>query len=144
MGRKLRDWQTAGVRTRLQRVLLEQLSDAGHLDWSRVFLDRAAVAAKTGAEIGPNLTDRGKPGTERHLVAGRKGTLLGVRLSPADRHDSMMLASTLDAMPSVRQGRGRPRKQLDKLHVNKAYDLLPLPERMPDTCHQVPQFAGEV
>jgi transposase len=32
--RRLRDWQTAGVWTKLHRVLLERLSDAGQLDWS--------------------------------------------------------------------------------------------------------------
>jgi transposase len=47
--RRLRDWQEAGVWTRLHRVLLERLSDAGHLDWSRASLDSASVAAKKGA-----------------------------------------------------------------------------------------------
>jgi IS5 family transposase len=34
----------------------------------------------------------------------------------------MMLASTLDAVPGVRHGRGRPRKRPRKLHADKAYD----------------------
>lgn len=51
-----------------------------------------------------------------------RGTPLGVRLSPANRHDSMMLASTLDAVPGVRHGRGRPRRRPRKLHADKAYD----------------------
>lgn len=46
--RRLRDGQTAGVWTRLHRVLLERLSDAGQLDWSRASLDSTAVAAKKG------------------------------------------------------------------------------------------------
>ena len=46
--RRLRDWQTAGVWTTLHRVLLERLSNAGHLDWSRASLDSAAVPAKRG------------------------------------------------------------------------------------------------
>ena len=33
-----------------------------------------------------------------------------------------MLALTLDAVPGVRRGRGRPRKRPDKLHADKAYD----------------------
>ena len=33
-----------------------------------------------------------------------------------------MLASSLDAVPSVRRGRGRPRKRPKKLHADKAYD----------------------
>lgn len=45
-----------------------------------------------------------------------------MRLSPANRHDSLLLAPTLDAVPGVRHGRGRPRKRPDKLHADKAYD----------------------
>ena len=55
-------------------------------------------------------------------MVDRRGTPLGLRLSAANRHDSMMLASTLDAVPGVRHGRGRPRKRPDKLHADKAYD----------------------
>lgn len=55
-------------------------------------------------------------------MVDRKGTPLGVQLSPANRHDSLMLAPTLDAVPGVRHGRGRPRKRPDKLHADKAYD----------------------
>ena len=40
--------QEAGVWARLHRVLLEQLTDAGHLDWSRAALDSASVPAKRG------------------------------------------------------------------------------------------------
>ncbi|ONH81067.1 IS5 family transposase, partial [Roseomonas mucosa] len=54
---------------------------------------------KGGAETGPNPTDRGKPGTKRHLVTDARGTPLGLTLSGANRHDSMMLAPTLDAVP---------------------------------------------
>ncbi|ALN74903.1 hypothetical protein M673_19440 (plasmid) [Aureimonas sp. AU20] len=66
--------------------------------------------------------DRGKPGTKRHIVTDRQGTLLGLTLSGANRNDSMMLAPTLDAVPSVRNGRGRPRRRPIKLHADKAYD----------------------
>jgi transposase len=50
-----------------------------------------------------------------------RGTPLGVTLSPANRHDSKMLAATLDAVPPVRRGRGRPRRRPDKLHADKGY-----------------------
>lgn len=55
-------------------------------------------------------------------MVDRAGTPLGVALSGANRHDSRMLAPTLDAVPGVRQGRGRPRRRPDKLHADKAYD----------------------
>jgi transposase len=47
--RRLRDWQAAGVWTRLHRILLERLADADQLDWSRAALDSCAIAAKKGA-----------------------------------------------------------------------------------------------
>ena len=52
-----------------------------------------------------------------------EGTPLGLTLSPANRHDSTMLAPTLDAVPPVRSGRrGRPRRRPGKLHADKGYD----------------------
>ncbi len=42
---------------------------------------------------------------------------------PANQHDSQMLASVLDAIPALRNGRrGRPRQRPDKLHADKGYD----------------------
>jgi transposase len=60
--RRLRDWQDAGIWAGLHRVLLERLSDAGHLDWSRAALDSAAVAAKRGAP---------RPARTRRIAANR-------------------------------------------------------------------------
>ena len=52
-----------------------------------------------------------------------RGTPLGVVLSGANRHDSMMLEAALGVIPGVRSGRrGRPRHQPKKLHADKGYD----------------------
>jgi transposase len=84
---------------------------------------RQRAREKGGTATGPNPTDRGRPGTKRHLVTDARGTPLGVALSGANRHDSAMLAPTLDAIPPVRSGRrGRPRRRPAKLHADKAYD----------------------
>ena len=48
--RRLRDWQEAGVRRELHRVLLDRLGKADAIDWSRASLDSASVAAKRGAK----------------------------------------------------------------------------------------------
>ena len=66
--------------------------------------------------------DRGKAGTKRHLVVDGEGTPLGLTISGANRHDSRMLAPTLDAVPPVRGRQGRPRCRPDKLHADKAYE----------------------
>ena len=43
--RRLKEWQEAGVWDALHRVLLERLSQAGVLDWSRAALDSSSVRA---------------------------------------------------------------------------------------------------
>ena len=84
---------------------------------------RVCPSQKRGSATGPNPTDRGKPGTKRHLVTDARGTPLGFRLTGANRHDSVMMAATLDAIPPLRTSRrGRPRRRPGKLHADKAYD----------------------
>jgi len=46
--RRLREWQAAGVWERLHRLVLDELSDADVLDWSRACIDGVAVRAKRG------------------------------------------------------------------------------------------------
>jgi transposase len=46
-----------------------------------------------------------------------------VTLSGANRHDSIILAATLDAIPGVRrEGPGRPRRRPERLHADKGCD----------------------
>jgi transposase len=47
--RRLHDWNEAGVWERLHQVLLDELQDAGQLDWSRAVVDSSHVRAKGGA-----------------------------------------------------------------------------------------------
>jgi transposase len=46
--RRLRDWQEMGVWDRLHRALLDRLSRAEQIDWSRAALDTSSVPAKKG------------------------------------------------------------------------------------------------
>ncbi len=47
--RRLHEWNEAGVWQRLHHVLLDELQDAGQLDWSRAAVDSSHVRAKRGA-----------------------------------------------------------------------------------------------
>src|SRR5690348_14533387 len=60
--RRLRDWQRAGVWTRLERELLNRLGDADAIDWSRAALDSTTVPAKRGAK---------RPGRLQRIAANR-------------------------------------------------------------------------
>ena len=46
--RRLRYWTAAGVWPRLHKVLLQELHDAGGVDWSRAVIDSASVRALFG------------------------------------------------------------------------------------------------
>ena len=53
----------------------------------------------------------------------RGGITLASLLSGANRHDSVVFAELLDAIPPIRQPNGRRRKRPGKLHADKAYDI---------------------
>ncbi len=76
---------------------------------------------KGGAATGPNPTDRGKPGTKRHLVVDRAGIPLAEFITAANVNEVTLLAELLDAVPPVRGKAGRPRRRPDKLHADKGY-----------------------
>ncbi len=77
---------------------------------------------KGGAATGPNPTDRGRPGTKRHLVTDRRGIPLAFLLTGANVNDSVPFEPPLNAMPPVSGKRRHPRRRPDKLHADKAYD----------------------
>jgi len=60
--RRLRDWQAAGIWDRLHRTLLERLSTADQIDWSRASIDAGSVPAPGGAK---------KPARIQRIAANR-------------------------------------------------------------------------
>lgn len=78
---------------------------------------------KGGELVGPNPTDRGKPGTKRHILTERGGLPLVALLSGANRHDSVVFETVLDAIPPIRQPNRRRRMRPGTLHADKAYDI---------------------
>lgn len=78
---------------------------------------------KGGDETGPNPSDRGKPGTKRHLVVDRNGIPLNITITGANRHDSMVFEELIDGIKPIKRPKGRPRKRPEKLHADKAYDI---------------------
>ena len=66
---------------------------------------------------GPNLTDRGKVGIKRITLVDAGGPPLGVVSAPANRHDSPLLAPTLDLL----KGLG-PLQETTFVHPDAGYD----------------------
>jgi len=98
--RRLRNWQRAGVWKRLHQAVLQRLQDAGRIDWERASLDSASVPAPWGEATGKDPTNRGKPGTTRHVTMDRNGVPLAVTISGANMQDSKWLEK-----PSMRPQR---------------------------------------
>ncbi|AGW40707.1 transposase [Leifsonia xyli subsp. cynodontis DSM 46306] len=122
--RRLREWSEAGAWDALRKIMLDELGQAGMIDWSRTCLDSVSVRAKRGGDLtGPNPTDRGKRGTKYHVLTDRNGLPLHVEISGANRHDSMLVEPVLDNITAIKGvGRGRPRRRPVIFHADKAYD----------------------
>jgi transposase len=71
--------------------------------------------------VGPNPTDRGKPGTKDHVVSDRQGIPLVSLETAANVNEGTVLLDAIDAIPPIKRPRGRPRRRPAKLHADKAY-----------------------
>ena len=74
-----------------------------------------------GVLTGPNPTDRAKKGTKRHLLVDGKGTPLAVRITGANRNESLEAMNLVDDIPPIRGKRGRPRRKPKALYGDRQY-----------------------
>jgi transposase len=74
-----------------------------------------------GVLTGKNPTDRGKKGTKRHLLVDGKGTPLAVRLTGANRNESLEAMYLVDDIPPICGRRGRPRRKPKALYGDRQY-----------------------
>jgi transposase len=74
-----------------------------------------------GVLTGKNPTDRAKKGSKRHLLVDGKGTPLAVRITGANRHDSLEALKLVEDIPPIRGRRGRPRRKPKALYGDRAY-----------------------
>jgi transposase len=61
-------------------------------------------------------------GGKRHVLVDAGGIPLAFVLTSANVHDSLLLEPLIDAVPPIRQCRGRPRRRPAKLHGDKGYN----------------------
>jgi len=78
-----------------------------------------------GQKTGPNPTDRGKAGSKHHILTDAQGIPLCFTLTGANAHDVTQLLPLVEAVPSVRGKRGRPRHRPDSLQADRGYDSEP-------------------
>ena len=75
-----------------------------------------------GAQTGPNPTDRAKRGSKRDLICDGRGVPLAVRLTGANRNDSLEALEFVVAIPALHGERGRPRQRPDCVLGDCGYD----------------------
>jgi transposase len=74
-----------------------------------------------GVLPGKNPTDRAKKGSKRHILVDGKGTALAVRITGANRNESLEAMNLVDDMPPIRGRRGRPRRKPKALYGDRQY-----------------------
>jgi transposase len=74
-----------------------------------------------GAKTGPSPVDRSRSGSKHHLIACGRGSPLAVSLTGGNRKDITQILPLVDAIPSVRGKRGRPRRRPRELCGDRAY-----------------------
>ena len=71
--------------------------------------------------VGPNPTDRGKPGSKHHILTDADGTPLVAQVTAANVNDGTMLLPMVDAIPKARGKACAPRKRPESVTADKAY-----------------------
>lgn len=117
--RRRDEWITAGIFTQLEQICLESYDKMIGLELENLSVDGCIVKAPCGGEAaGPSPVDRGKQGTKRSLLVDGKGIPLGCVVAGANRHDSPLLAPTLDTLS--RFGFDLPERIT--VHLDAGYD----------------------
>ena len=100
--RRRDEWIELGVLEALREIALEAYDRMVGLEPSELAIDSCITKAPCGGEkAGRNPVDRGKRGIKRSVIVDGKGIPLGSVSAPANRHDSPLLAPTLDAARSL-------------------------------------------
>jgi transposase len=123
------EWLTAGVFDKLVEEAIAGYDKIIGLDLSQVAVDGSLHKAPCGGEgTGPNPTDRAKIGWKWSVATDLLGAPIGWVIDGANRHDSILLEPTLQAVAA----RGLLR-DVETLHLDRGYDSNLTTER----CHSL-------
>jgi hypothetical protein len=118
--RRLAEWAGLGLGEALHAAALRAYDQIIGLELGDVAVDGCLTKAPCGGErAGPSPVDRRKGGLKRPVASDRHGIPLGLVSATANRHDSPLLAPTLQAAS----------RQLDRVlpedrscHLDRGYD----------------------
>jgi transposase len=108
------EWIKAGIFARVKQIVLEAYDRIVGLALEEIIVDGCIAKAPGGGECaGRSPVDRGKQGMKRSSMTGGYGIPLDRVLAPANRHDSPLLALTLDKLSELGPLPGDIRVHLD-------------------------------
>jgi transposase len=112
------EWIKAGVFAKLKQIALDSYDRMAGLVLEELAVDGCITKAPGGGQCaGRSPVDRGKLGMKRSLLVEGYGIPLDRVLAPANRHDSRLLASTLDKLDET-----GPLPEEIRVHLDAGYD----------------------
>lgn len=97
--RYFQKWTRGRVFKKMWQAGLLEYDRVKGIEWTWQAVDGAMTKSPLGGgATGPNPTDRAKCGTKRSLLCDGRGAPLGIVVSGANRHDSVLLEPTLEAV----------------------------------------------
>jgi Transposase DDE domain len=121
--RRLKQWAALGIAQRVHALALAAYDQVIGLELADVTVDGRMTKAPCGGErAGPSPVDRRKGGLKRSVATEGYGIPLGFAAAGANRHDSPLLAPTLDAA-TAQLGGAWPGQRT--CHVDAGYDSWP-------------------
>jgi transposase len=103
---------------KLREMALDAYDRFLGLELTDLAVDCCITKAPCGGEkAGRSPVDRGKQGIKRSMVVDACGIPLGIVIAPANRHDSPLLADTLDTLQPLGELPDRT-----SIHLDRAYD----------------------
>lgn len=109
-----------GVLVEIWAEMVRECDELGAVLWEWQAADGVMGKSRfDGTARGPNPTDRGKPGTKKHVIVEQDGGPLGVVIAGANVNDHKLLQATIDAIVVARP---QPAAVLQHLCLDKAYD----------------------
>jgi transposase len=112
------EWIKAGIFARLKAIARDAYDRIVGLVLEDLAVDGCITKAPGGGQCaGPSPVDRRKLGMKRSVLADGAGIPLGRVLAPANRHDSPLLAPTLDKLDDI-----GPLPEEVTVHLDAGYD----------------------
>ena len=112
------EWIELGIFARLTAIAREAYDRIVGLVLEDLIIDGCIAKAPGGGEVaGRSPVDRGKLGMKRSVLTEGKGIPLDRVLAPANRHDFVLLAGTLDKLDGI-----GPLPDGITLHLDAGYD----------------------